>query len=108
MDLKKYDVIKKIVRTDKSIKLFHKFGRCTFDVLSTATRSVVREAIEKIWSVKVERVWIYNTADKTKFHGRRPYKKYGVKRAIVAFQDGHSIDVPGGIMALDGLAGEVR
>ena len=95
MDLKIYDVIKNIFVTAKSSDLLDKFGKVTFEVHRLANKIMVRQAVEKIWNVKVENVRILNVKGKGKTFGRRPFKTSARKKAIITLKDGYKIKLPG-------------
>ncbi|MBD3231552.1 50S ribosomal protein L23 [Candidatus Dependentiae bacterium] len=95
MELSSYDIIKNIVTTDKSNKLFKSLGKLTFEVHKNANKVMIREAIQKIWNVEVAQVSILNCAGKTKTFSRRVFKTSDKKKAIVTLKKGHKIELPG-------------
>ena len=90
-----YDLIKKAVITEKSLELFNKFGKVTFEVDKAANKAMVRDAVEKIWSVKVDSIAIINLKGKNKLYARRPFSSSGRKKAIVTLKKGYKIDLSG-------------
>lgn len=90
-----YDLIKRAIITEKSLEIFNKFGKVTFEVDKAANKPMVKEAVEKIWSVKVEDVAIINLKGKNKFYARRPFASSGRKKAIVTLKKGYKIDLSG-------------
>lgn len=94
MELSIYDVIKKIIISPKSVELRRKFGKITFEVNKGANKIVVRDAVEKIWNVKVRDVRIINTASKTKMVGKKMFEMANSKKAIITLKDGYVIDLP--------------
>lgn len=95
MELNLYDVIRKAVLTPKSWHLLQTLGKFTFEVNKAANKSVVKDAVEKIWNVKVEKVCIMNLAGKNKMHARRAFTSPDRKKAIVTLKKGYKIDLPG-------------
>lgn len=95
MELNLYNVIKKAVLTPKSWQLLQKLGKFTFEVNPKANKSVVKDAVEKIWNVKVEKVCIMNQAGKNKMFARREFTASDRKKAIVTLKKGYKIDLPG-------------
>jgi large subunit ribosomal protein L23 len=95
MELNMYDLIKRAMVTSKSLELFHTLGKITFEVDKAANKTMVKDAVEKIWSVKVDRVAIINRPGKNKQHGRRPFSSSGRKKAIVTLKKGYKIDLSG-------------
>ncbi len=95
MELKSYDIIKRPRVTTKSIDLYRKLGKYTFDVHQKANKVMVREAVEKLWNVKVEKVCIVNVAGKTKTFNRKQYAMSDLKKAIVTLKQGYKVEIPG-------------
>lgn len=95
MELNIYDVIKRGINTPKSIELHKKLGQLTFEVNKSANKIIVRQTVEKIWNVKVDKVRILNIKGKNKEFARRSFKTSGVKKAIVTLKKGYSIELPG-------------
>lgn len=58
------DIILRPVITEKSMKLMADDNKVTFKVAPTANKIEVRNAVEKLFNVKVTNVNILNTADK--------------------------------------------
>ncbi len=72
-------------------------NQVTFRVASTATKPVIKEAIEKLFNVKVNAVNTHNRKGKTKrFRGRKG-KRNDVKYAIVSLAEGSVIDITTGL-----------
>jgi large subunit ribosomal protein L23 len=95
MELSIFDIIKKPVITSKSVELYKKLGQITFEVNTTANKIAVRQAVEKIWNVKVAGVSILNVSGKKKIFGRRPFMSSNKKKAIVTLKKGYKIEIPG-------------
>ena len=105
MDIRVYDVIKKVLITGKSTDLFDKLGKITFEVHKDANKVMVREAVEKIWNVKVENVRIMKVKGKQKTFARRPFQTPDRKKAIITLKKGYKIDLPGQFESMGGAAG---
>lgn len=106
-----YDVVKRHYVTEKAKMLeglslgdgegkkkgsFCKDPKYTFIVAGDATKPMIAEAIEAIYSAKGVKVKKVNTMcvklQPTRiFRGRRKGRTAGFKKAIVTFVDGHSI-----------------
>lgn len=95
MELSIYDIIKRRIITQKSVDLYKKFGKLTFEVHKDANKIMVREAVEKIWDVKVDNVRIMNYEGKNKLFGRRAFKSPDLKKAMVTLKSGYKIELPG-------------
>lgn len=76
------DIILRAVITEKSTNLMDD-KKYTFDVLLTATKSQVRNAVEEIFDVKVKSVNIMNVRGKDKRVGRYTGKTARRRKAIV-------------------------
>lgn len=87
-----YDVIIKPVLTEKSYEgIANK--RYTFKVAPNATKSSVKEAVENIFKVKVEKINIINVHGKIKRQGRTSGLTGNYKKAIVTLtKDSKSIE----------------
>ena len=105
MDLNIYNVIKNVRVTGKSSRLFDKLGKITFEVHSTANKVMVREAVEKIWNVKVANVRIMNVPGKNKVFARKTFKTADKKKAIITLKKGYKIELPGQFETMGTAAG---
>ncbi len=95
MELKAYDIIKRVIMSEKSASLFNKLGHITFEINPKANRSMVKHAVEKLWDVKVDTVRVMNVKGKNKTFARRQFKTSDRKKAIVVLKQGYKIDLPG-------------
>ena len=82
------DVLKKPVLTEKSLMLQQAENKYTFDV-------EVKQAVEKMFDVKVESVNIMNVAPKTKRMGKYVGKTNKRRKAIVKLKEGSEINLFG-------------
>ena len=89
------DVLKKPVLTEKTLLLQQTENKYTFDVELTASKPEIKDAVEKMFNVKVERVNVMNVAAKTKRLGKYVGKTNRRKKAIVTLKEGYSIDLFG-------------
>ena len=89
------DVLKKPVLTEKSLLLQQNENKYTFDVDVTANKIEVKQAVEKMFDVKVESVNIMNVKPKTKRMGRYVGKTKRRRKAIVKLKEGYSINLFG-------------
>jgi len=99
MELNFYGVIRKLIMTPKSLHTFQTLRKLTFEVERGVNKIEVRQAVEKIWNVKVEKVNVINMPDIAGVFSRRRYVRPGTKRAIVTLRPGYSIDLPGELMS---------
>jgi len=72
-------------------------NQVVFKVALAATKPEIKEAVEKLFGVKVKRVNTLVKKGKLKvFRGMRA-RQSDVKKAIVTLEEGHSIDVTTGL-----------
>ena len=76
-----HDVLIRPVITEKSTMLMEE-GKYTFRVPLTANKVQIRQAVEKIFNVKVEKVATIRVLGKTKRMGRTQGKRSDYKKAI--------------------------
>ncbi|MDP2621672.1 MAG: 50S ribosomal protein L23 [Hyphomicrobiales bacterium] len=94
--MKHFDLILAPVITEKST-LASENNQVVFKVPKTARKADIKEAVEKLFSVKVKSVNTLNRKGKLKrFRGVKG-RQNDIKRAIVTLEEGHSIDVTTGL-----------
>lgn len=64
-----------------------------FKVAASATKFQVREAIERLFKVRVQGVGIVNVKPKRKVRGRIAGQRSGWKKAYVSLQPGETLDL---------------
>ena len=89
------DVLKKPILTEKSLRLMDEGNKYTFDVDVRCNKVEIKEAVEKLFNVKVEKVNVMNIRPKTKRVGRYEGKTNRRKKAIVKLAEGNKIDLFG-------------
>jgi len=90
-----HDIIWAPVVSEKSYDLIEKNNTYTFEVDPRANKEEIRDAIEKVFGVKVLRVNTMNRKGKVKRTGYKLGKRKDVKRAVVTLAAGNSIDLFG-------------
>ena len=86
-----YDIIKKPITTEKSTNL-QQFNQYSFIVSKTSNSSEIKNAIEAIFKVKVNKVNTSILRGKGKtFKGQYGFRK-DTKRAIITLDEGNTID----------------
>jgi large subunit ribosomal protein L23 len=85
-----YDIIFAPVITEKSVAMEAE-RKYVFKVDVRANKTQVKQAIEKIFNVKVEKVNIMNTHPKNKRVGKYTGKSNRYKKAIVKLAEGSTI-----------------
>ena len=95
-DPRHYDVIIAPVITEKAT-MASEHNKVTFKVAKHATKPQIKEAVEKLFDVKVKRVNTLVRKGKVRhFRGVRG-ELSDVKKAIVTLEEGHTIDVTTGL-----------
>ncbi|RMC23836.1 MULTISPECIES: 50S ribosomal protein L23 [unclassified Lactobacillus] len=88
-----HDIILRPVITEKSTNLMDD-KKYTFNVLLTATKTQVRNAVEEIFDVKVKKVNIMNVRGRDKRVGRYTGKTARTRKAIVTLtEDSNDIKI---------------
>lgn len=90
------DIIIKPVVTEKSMNLLAD-NKYTFIVDNKANKTEIKNAIQNIFDVKVEKVYTVNIKGKPKRMGRFEGKKPNRKKAIVILKAGQKIRLFEGI-----------
>ena len=95
-DPRLYDVIVAPVITEKST-LASERSQVMFKVARNATKPQIKEAVEKLFDVKVKSVNTLIRKGKIRIFKGRPGELQDTKRAIVTLEEGHTIDVTTGL-----------
>lgn len=89
-----YEVLRRPIVTEKSNEVIDELGKYTFEVAMNANKPQIKEAVEIIFDVEVERV---NTMVMPAKRGQRGRKQYvrakAWKKAVVTLKPGNSIDL---------------
>ena len=95
-DPRLYDVILSPVITEKATTA-SEHNKVVFKVARTATKPQIKEAVEKLFDVKVKRVNTLVRKGKKRVFKNVPGRTSDTKRAIVTLEEGHRIDVTTGL-----------
>jgi large subunit ribosomal protein L23 len=95
-DPRLYDVVLSPVITEKAT-MASEYNKVIFRVAATATKPQIKEAVEKLFDVKVKAVNTLNRKGKRKAFRGRPGVQSDVKKAVVTLEEGHRIDVTSGL-----------
>jgi large subunit ribosomal protein L23 len=89
-----YDILKRPVITEKSNFQSDLLGQFTFEVDRRANKQQIKNAVETVFDVTVERVRVINMpAKRVRRHGRREVvRRVGWKKAIVKLASGDRIE----------------
>ncbi len=91
-----YDVIVGPVITEKST-LASENNQVMFKVALTSTKGEIKEAVERLFEVKVKAVNTLVRKGKVKGFRGRTGRLSDIKRAVVTLEEGHTIDVTTGL-----------
>ena len=95
-----YDVLRRPIVTEKSNYQNSQLHQYAFEVTSTATKTLVKDAIETIFDVDVVRVNLINVPAKRTLRWRsrrRMVRRSGYKKAIITLAQGDTIDLFEGV-----------
>ncbi|MBN9599916.1 MAG: 50S ribosomal protein L23 [Afipia sp.] len=95
-DSRHYDIIVSPVITEKATTA-SEHNKVVFKVAAKATKPQIKEAIEKLFDVKVKGVNTLVRKGKTKVFRGQFGSQSDTKRAIVTLEEGHRIDVTTGL-----------
>ena len=95
-----YDILRKPLITEKSAYLSSKLNQYAFEVSQVATRTQVKDAVERAFDVKVLNVNIINVPAKMSRKGRSrriTIRKSAFKKAVVTLRSEDRIPVFEGV-----------
>ena len=95
-DPRLYDVILSPLITEKATMASER-NQVIFKVATNATKPQIKEAVEKLFDVKVKAVNTLVRKGKFKAFRGRPGQQSDLKKAIVTLEEGHRIDVTTGL-----------
>jgi large subunit ribosomal protein L23 len=95
-DPRHYDVVLSPIITEKATNASDR-NQVMFKVARTATKPQIKEAVEKLFDVKVKSVNTLIRKGKHKAFRGRLGEQSDVKKAIVTLEEGHRIDVTTGL-----------
>lgn len=81
--------------SEKGTLLADEKNQHVFKVAPTATKAEVKQAVEGIFKVKVDKVRILNSKGKSKRFGGRLGKRSDLRKAYVSLLPGNDIDLAG-------------
>ena len=93
---KSYKIIRKPLVTEKATKL-SEFNKVVFEVASKSNKYEIRNAVEKLFTVKVKAVNIINIKGKFKRFKGVLGKRNDIKKAIITLEEGNTIDISAGV-----------
>ena len=90
-----YDLIKKPIITEKATILSNN-SQVIFSVPMAASKSIVKQAVEKLFGVNVKKVNMLVLKGKTKRFKGKMGKRKNEKKAIISLEKGQKIDITTG------------
>ena len=78
--------------TEKTVASAEKSNQYVFKVAKTATKQEIKEAVETLFEVKVDKVRTINMKGKQKNFGRRGGQRNDWKKAYISLSEGFSLD----------------
>ena len=93
---KLYDVIRNPIITEKAT-MASENGAVVFEVAPEANKTLIKEAVEALFGVKVKAVNTTITKGKVKRFRGQLGKRKDVKKAYVTLEEGNTIDVSTGL-----------
>lgn len=90
--MREYDILIKPLVSEKSMMLMAE-NKYSFEVAREANKIEIKDAVEKMFDVKVLNVTTRNIRGKIKKQGRYEGKRPDKKKAIVTLRDGDKIQV---------------
>jgi large subunit ribosomal protein L23 len=87
-----FDIIKRPLITEKNTLRASSMNEYAFEVALTANRSQIKQAVEKLFSVKVVRVNTLIARKEPRRLGKSPGKRRLWKKAIVKLKEGDKFE----------------
>jgi large subunit ribosomal protein L23 len=88
-----YKILKSPYLTEKTNEMKDSENKVTFKVDKKSNKKEIKKAVEKIFSVVVEKVSVINQGGKEKKLGRSIGKRSDWKKATVTLKKGNKIDI---------------
>ncbi|MBN2653953.1 MAG: 50S ribosomal protein L23 [Nitrospirae bacterium] len=92
-----YDVIKKPLFTEKGLDLKERENKILLQVSSDANKHEIKQAVEEIFKVKVEKVATINLRGKLKRLGKSVGRRSDKKKAVITLKQGEKLDLIEGV-----------
>ena len=92
-----YSIIRSPLLTEKCYDLKDRNNQVAFRVAPEANKVQIRQAVEKIFKVKVVKVNVMNVQGKPKRLGRNSGRRSDWKKAVVTLKPGEKIEIIEGV-----------
>ncbi|MGX8851659.1 50S ribosomal protein L23 [Amedibacillus sp. YH-ame10] len=89
------DIIVRPIITEKTMKYMDADNKVTFEVKKGANKTLVKQAVESVFGVDVEKVNVVNVKSKEKRMGKYVGKTKAVRKAYVKIKAGQDINLFG-------------
>jgi large subunit ribosomal protein L23 len=86
------EVIRRPIVTEKSMR-GTTIGKYTFEVARSSTKPVIRDAVQRLFGVRVTKVNVIVIPGRERKRGQHYYRDPGFRKAIVTLADGDKIDL---------------
>jgi large subunit ribosomal protein L23 len=86
------DVIRRPIVTEKSMR-GTTVNKYTFEIDGASTKPVIRDAVQRLFSVRVTKVNVIRIPGRARRRGQHHYRDAGYRKAIVTLADGDKIDI---------------
>jgi len=91
-EIESYDIVKSMLRTEKGTQMLP-YNKYLFIVDKKANKIEIKKAIEKIYSVKVDKINTVNLKGKKRRIRFKEGKRPDWKKALVTLKKGHTIEI---------------
>ena len=108
MELSIYEVIRKPIITDKASQLARKLNKIVLEVHMMANKPLIKEALEKLFNVKVKNIRINVRKGKSRKFKRVISVGSDSKRAIVTLKPGYSLEMADNNGRVENVPSEVQ
>jgi len=88
-----YDIIQGPIVTDKAFRLNRDFKKLVLKVHPWANKPMIKEALEKFFNVKIDKVNIVRRKGKRRMVNKRVVFGPSIKKAVVTLAEGYSLDL---------------
>ncbi len=90
---KDFTILRRPVVTEKSYTATGNANQYTFRVAVSANKQEIKQAVESIFEVKVDKVQVINLPGKEKRRGMHAGRRAGYRKAVVRLAAGQSLEV---------------
>jgi len=86
------EVIRRPIVTEKSMRGTN-INKYTFEVDGGSTKPVIRDAVQRLFSVRVTKVNVIRIPGRQRRRGQHKYAEAGYRKAVVTLASGDKIDL---------------